>query len=166
MDTTHEQISRYARWAQWLIVISALLIPLGVLWVWLYPGAWLSAGFGEVSLSRRLLAAAVSMIGVLLQWLMLWQAWRLFDLYRQQQYFAASCGGHLQTLGWLLLLAVPVRVVIHAAIVQILRYPEGSLAIQFGSSEMVLLIAGLLLAALGRVMGLAGRIHDEWRHTY
>ena len=53
-----------------------------------------------------------SLLGVALNWAMLWQLWRLFEAYRQQRYFAAASGRYLYRLGCLILLAVPLFVLL------------------------------------------------------
>lgn len=163
--TIENRIKRVSRSAQYLILFAAVALPVAVIWVWLMPGEWLAA-FGDISLKKRTLGALVSLSGMLVNWAVLWQLWKLFGAYHEHRYFAPENGVRIRNAGWLLLLSIPVKALVHVAVVMILYYPEGTLSIQTGSHDMALLLAGLVMVAIGHVMHLAAQIHAEWQHTY
>jgi len=98
-------------------------------------------------------------------WLL--RARRLFILFRRGEILTDETARLLVQIGWALVALLPVSIIIRTVggLLATLHAGEANrqLAIGFGSEQLMALILGLLLIAVGRILREAARISDDYR---
>jgi hypothetical protein len=158
------------------VAVGGALAELALIWVWLSPSlveAYVTPrlGLGDVPANtdgaRRLAGFCISMIPMLVLFLMLDQAYRLFDAFRQGQTFPDDGPMRLHRIGKCMIAIALLRplALMLLALALTIGNPEGQVIVAIGltiDDYMIALFGGLVLA-IGHVMMEGKRISDENR---
>jgi hypothetical protein len=171
-DESLARITRIATMAEWASVSGILVLVGGGVYQLLdrshlarfFPRD-LSVDFGGASEATLVIASATALVPAILYILALWQAMKLFRLYRTGQIFVPAVPAILVRLGYLVLAAAAAGVITRTLVVLLLTMgnPPGQrqLAVGIGTEEILSLIIGLLVCAFSLVAKEAQRFVDE-----
>lgn len=169
---SYPSIRRVSGLMSWAVLAAAAVLVLFYLshWSAARDGA-LRGVFVDPALSPRLLPGwelltlAGLAVPLLLAGLGLWQAHRLFQLYRAGAVFSLAAGHRLRTLG-IVLVALPFAQLLTSAAVSLLltvgNAPgQRQLSLSLAPSDVVLGLVGCLLIVVGWVLAEAARLADD-----
>lgn len=171
-DESLAKITRIAKFAEWASIGGILLlVGAGVYQLFdrsqlarFYPRDQ-SVDLGGVPEVALVIASATALIPAILYILALWQAMKLFGLYRTGQIFVPAAPAILVRLGYLALAAAAAGVVARTLVVLFLTLgnPPGQrqIVVGIGTEEILSLIVGLLVCAFSLVVEEAQRFADE-----
>ncbi len=161
---------RLCRWTLWGLRLALLVVVLAPLAAWCSP--WLglpalSPLFAALPWQARLAGLATALPAMLVSFALILQWSRVFKRFAAGAFLELDVANAIQRAGWLGVLLVPARVLtgMLSSLALGIGREGGSLQLSIGSTELFILLAGLICVALGRVWSDAARIHDEWRHT-
>jgi hypothetical protein len=171
-EDSYRAIARIALVAEWTSVAGILLLIGAAVHLSMdstrllhYLAREAPTIIGRPSDTMVLLAGVIALVPVVLVILALWQARKLFRLYRGRQIFAPVIPGILFNLGYLAFGAAAAGIITRSLIILCLTIenPPGQrhLAIGFSTGEILSLIAGLLLFAFSLVVKESQRIAAE-----
>jgi hypothetical protein len=171
-EDSYRAIARIALVAEWASVAGILLLMGAAAYLSLDSGRLLQylarevpGGVGKPSDMMVALAGAVAFVPAILVILALWQARKLFRLYRARQIFAPGIPDILHHLGYLAFGAAAAAMVTRTLVILFLTSgnPPGHIKLSVGIStnEVLGLIAGLLLFAFSLVVKESRRIAAE-----
>jgi hypothetical protein len=171
-ERSYRSIVRIALVAEWASVAGILLLIGAAAYLSLDSDRLLQhlareapASVGKPSEMIVLLAGTVALVPAVFVILALWQARKLFRLYRARQIFAPGIPGILVHLGYLAFGAAVAGIVTRTLVILLLTSgnPPGQrmFSVGVGTSEILGLIAGLLLFAFSVVVKESRRIAAE-----
>jgi hypothetical protein len=174
-DTAPESLAWLSRLMAWLSAIGAIVSPLIVAVVYLWPalaqpgvldidhtGAMLNP---NVPLPYRLAALVFSLGAEGFNVWALWSLRTMFFLYAKGEVFSPRALKLLNNVAVALFAGVIVGFVMHAPITLLLTWPLGhghqEISLEFGSPEIVTLFCAGVVLVIARVMVEAGRAAEE-----
>jgi hypothetical protein len=162
-----------SRLMAWLSTVGVVVVPLGDVAVYLWPGTRAGLNLNAdnmdgllndaVPLPYRLGALVFSLAGALLLSWALWSLRALFLRYAKGEVFVPQSMRLLNNVAVALFASVIVSFAMHAPISFVLSWAVGKplVSLNFGSGDVVTLFSAGVVLVIARVMNEAGRIAEE-----